>query len=119
MPLLLLDDRRARAAQHEEVLLRLLGVVERRAVARCDHGEVDADLLERGTLGLEQAPLPEPRALDPARVGVTSIDDEPGVRHGPILVRNRRGTIAACPPYSTSPATPRPTSSSRRIRSRC
>ena len=53
LPLLLLDDRGARAAQDEEALLRLLGVVQRRALARLDHGEVDADLLELAALGLE------------------------------------------------------------------
>src|SRR6185503_19224341 len=102
MPLLLLDDRRARAAQDEEVLLRLLGVVERRAVARLDHGEVDADLLELAALGLEKAPLPEPRALDPARLRLARVDDEPGIGHAAMLVRPgaariARDTIAACP----------------------
>src|SRR6185503_3471718 len=110
VPLLLLDDRRARAAQDEEVLLRLLGVVERRVVARLDHGEVDADLLELAALGLEKAPLSEPRALDPARLRLARVDDEPGVGHTPMLVRPgatrlARDTIAACPPRSTSPAT--------------
>src|SRR5438067_7475093 len=45
--LFLLDDQYALARQHEEALLRRLGVVERVRVARPEDAEVDAHVLER------------------------------------------------------------------------
>ena len=84
--LLVLHDRRARAAQDEEVLLCLLGVVERGVLARPDHREVDADLREAPVVGLEQRTPSETAPLDPPRRRGGDVDHEPPVRHARTLL---------------------------------
>jgi hypothetical protein len=81
-PLLLFHDRGTRAAQDEEVLLRLLGVVERGIVAGPDHRHVNAYLCEPPVIRLEEAAPPESRTFDPTRRRLADVHDEPLVGHG-------------------------------------
>ena len=81
--LLVLDDREAFAAEHQEELLGGLVVVERRRLARLEHADVDADV----AVALEGARLAEHVAL--AGVGVLVALDLSQVRLEPALLGHR------------------------------
>jgi hypothetical protein len=79
-PLLAVDEQPALAGQDEERLLLRLGVVEAVRLARLQHAQVDAELLELGARVLE----PDTRAerLGRPPLGVPHVDDEPAVIRG-------------------------------------
>ena len=66
--LLAVDEQRALAGQHEEVLLEVLPVVEAVRLARLEHADVDSELLELAVLALEDPRSPERVVVHPARV---------------------------------------------------
>ena len=53
-PFLALDQEKALAGEHEEVLLRVLAVVHPARLAGAEDAELDADLVEAGPLGLQR-----------------------------------------------------------------
>ena len=90
LPLLVLDDERALAGQHEECLLGVLAVVHPDPLARPEDVEVDAEVREP-PLPLEVAVGAQRAHLAPS--GVPRVDDEPSlpVDDGPVLrVAHRR-----------------------------
>src|SRR5262249_4430707 len=90
--LLLLDDQRALARQHEKSLLRALRVVERVRAARPDDADVDADVGGRVLSRLDR--VRRAALLVVAyRERVRQVEDEPALRRDVAAVR---GLLGAC-----------------------
>ncbi len=87
--LLPLDDQQRFAVDYEEVLLGRLSVVHRHRLARLEHEQAHAELLEPG-LALEHARGAD-RAAIPARIA--RVEDEPALasRNEPDVGRLERG----------------------------
>ena len=81
-PLLLLDHRDALPGEHEEALLRALGVVERRALARLQHVHVDPEVLERRVGRLERAEHAVALGREAARAAQVEHEPAGAGRHG-------------------------------------
>jgi hypothetical protein len=77
VPFLAVDEQRALAGQHEEVLLHALGVVEAVRLAGLEDADVDPELRELGRLVLERAVRAERLRRSPCRV--LNVDDEPAL----------------------------------------
>src|SRR5690242_13140049 len=79
-PLFALDEQHGLAGEHEEVLLRVLLVVEAERLAGLQHADVDPELLEWKLAALERGAGAEGLVLVPG--GVADVDDEPPVGGG-------------------------------------
>jgi len=76
-PLLPLDDQQALAAEHEEVLLAVLGVVHGHRLARGKPVEVDAHLGKVRVLSALVRAITAELVVQPARVAC--VEDEPAL----------------------------------------
>ena len=85
-PLLVLDDQQALAREHEEALLRVLGVIERVRVTGPEDADPDADVRERMVARLERIRRAS-LLLVPHRERVGEVEDEPAVRPDVTAVR--------------------------------
>jgi hypothetical protein len=85
--LLALDDQQALAAENEEALLRVLGVVEALRLAGLEHVQAQAELGE-GVVPLEAADRAVPVGVLPVRLAC--VQDEPAfaLRHEAVALRD-------------------------------